>query len=400
MTHHDPSPDAAQKATRHRELAALVSLLDVEIPPTTILEAALNYTGTQRWLRFTHTPDGTAIQLHDGITAHDVTPVIRRFVAHPTIADALAAAYRTPECIFSSDTLVVDRQFRRLGYATPEVSVALVWTQDRSVVIPPGWDIQTPLPPTTSISEIEAQVSEQRRRHVKRAVQEAALLDWLDTGPKLAELVVDGTLQELPFPLPPLLVTSTAYRGPARLLGMWWTSGGDELEIDDGVFSGTALHWRGYLAFGQHRGVAQHLPKSILSAFDAPVRYILIADRDGERLYIAPVDVGRALLRFQWLHQHEAWTAATHALGIDLNEMEPVTVMALLRDALHRKPPEVHIDLDLHELIDDEMRLVSRLIAWLDEHVPPLDAPRPRIMFRDAANTSAAGGGDDHDRDD
>lgn len=390
MTAHRESPDTAHKASRHRELVALVSLLDVQIPPTTILEAALNYTGTQRWLRFSGTPNGDTVQMHDGITTHDVTTVIHRIVEHPTIATALAVARRTPESIFSLDTLICDRKLRRFGYTTPEVAAALVWTQDRTVVIPPGWDIQIPLPPATTLAEIEAQAPEQRRRQAKRAVHEASPLDWLDTASKLAELIADGRLQELPFPLPPLLVASTAYRGPARLLGMWWMSGGDELETDDGVFSGTALHWRGYLAFVQHHGVAQHLPKSILSAFEASTRHILVADRDEERLYIAPVDVGRALLRFQWLHQHEAWAAAIHALGIDLNAMEPVTVMALIRDALHRKPPEVHIDLDLHELIDDEMRLVSRLVAWLDKHVPPLDPLRPHIMFRDAANTPAA----------
>ena len=107
-----------------------------------------------------------------------------------------------------------------------------------------------------------------------------------------------------------------APRGPRRYVALYWEPAGDELAFTDGVHSGAGQlsHWiwLDYL-HGRTPGVPPRVLGPIaawlvehqvdLGSSDAPATHALVIDADSGAAWVAPIALGRRIVRAQSLAQ-------------------------------------------------------------------------------------------------
>jgi hypothetical protein len=166
----------------------------------------------------------------------------------------------------------------------------------------------------------------------------------------------------LNVPLPPMLLGAVGYGGDAGLVALYFGAG-DEAYWDDGRGSATGDP-HAYLAYVRHAAVAPHLAGYDLGSSDGPAEHWLLIDRQSGTVAVAPVAEARRLLRGQWPADDAPLTA---------KQIEAAA--KLLRQALAGRPTPTAEQ--VWAALQEQRRLHSDLVEWLDSAAPPGHEERP-----------------------
>src|SRR5947208_12955448 len=100
-------------------------------------------------------------------------------------------------------------------------------------------------------------------------------------------------LLALDLGVPPMLEAALGYDGPARWVGFWWESCGDEARWRDGRVAADA-DWYAYRTFVEHPPIQAALAAYELGSSETPPSHTLLLDRDTRRLFVAPTAMAAA----------------------------------------------------------------------------------------------------------
>lgn len=171
-------------------------------------------------------------------------------------------------------------------------------------------------------------------------------------------ITVPPELAPLSIPVPPHLAETFGYPGKARFVGFYWEPTGDEVEYDDGRFSGTGDGWA-FLTFRRHPAVAGHLDAYNLGYSDLEASHALVLDRQQSQMYVAAVEAARAFLR----SQHPPFPAlppqAVEQFAESIKDLRSTGWKEL------RVDPEV-----VAQRMKEQQQAMSRMVAYLDAYLP------------------------------
>lgn len=179
----------------------------------------------------------------------------------------------------------------------------------------------------------------------------------------MTDIALPGTPVDIP--LPPDTVAAFGYDGPARFVGLSWSSLGDQLVVSDGVSSGTGQSWA-FLGYKRHRAVAPLLAPFDLGSSEEDGPDVLLIDTVANRASVAPVAEARVFLQ----GQHPPREPMTPEQEAEFHRH----LEDLIRE--HRERP---IDHDaISKAMAEQRGRVARLMNWLDMcPVPPQRGQTP-----------------------